>query len=62
MTSLGQLFRTDEAAAYLRVDVQTVRRWVKEGRLPALKAGHQLVYTEEALKAFLEPAGAAPKT
>lgn len=30
---------TEEVAAYLRVDVQTVRRWCSTGVIPALRVG-----------------------
>lgn len=34
-----ELLTVDEAAELLRVTAQTVRRWVAEGRLPALRLG-----------------------
>jgi excisionase family DNA binding protein len=46
-----------EAADYLRVNPQTVLRWVREGRLQAFRSGRHLVFSEESLKAFLEPVG-----
>ena len=32
-------YTVDEVAARLRVDPQTVRRWLREGRLPGVKPG-----------------------
>lgn len=34
-----QLLTTDEAADYLRVHVETVRFWIRTGRLAAVKVG-----------------------
>ena len=53
-----RLFLVEEAAEYLRVNPQTVRRWVREGKLKALWSGRQLVFTEKALREFLEPVAA----
>ena len=38
---------------------ETVRRWIREGRLRADKVGTQHVVNEEDLEAFLEEAGDA---
>ncbi len=32
---------TDEAARYLRVNVGTLRRWAREGAIPAAKLGNR---------------------
>jgi putative resolvase len=58
---MERLLKAEEAADFLRVNPQTIRRWVREGRLKALWSGRQLVFTEEGLKKFLEPVGTAPK-
>ena len=55
---MERLFLVEEAAEYLRVNPQTVRRWVREGKLKALWSGRQLVFTEKALGEFLEPVAA----
>jgi excisionase family DNA binding protein len=55
---MEKLYLVKEAADYLRVNPQTVLRWVREGRLEAFRSGRQMVFTEESLKAFLEPVGA----
>jgi excisionase family DNA binding protein len=55
---MEQLLKAEEAAEYLRVNSQTIRRWVRQGRLRALWSGRQYVFRREDLDAFLEPAGA----
>jgi excisionase family DNA binding protein len=59
---MERLLVVDEAADFLRVNSQTIRRWVREGRLRALWSGRQLVFTEQELREFLQPAGTMPKT
>lgn len=39
---------------------ETVRRWIREGRLRAAKVGSRHVVTDEDLEAFLEEAGQVP--
>ena len=34
-----QLFTTEDAAKFLRVHVETVRFWIRTGRLAAIKVG-----------------------
>jgi len=36
-----EVLTVDEVAAYLKVADATVRRWCRDGTLPALKIGHQ---------------------
>lgn len=36
MTSLPPLLTADEVAHQLRLDAETVRRWAREGRIPAI--------------------------
>jgi excisionase family DNA binding protein len=55
---MEKLYLVKEAADYLRVNPQTVLRWVREGRLQALRSGRQTVFTEKSLRRFLEPVGA----
>jgi excisionase family DNA binding protein len=59
---MERLLVVDEAADFLRVNSQTIRRWVREGRLRALWSGRQLVFNEQELREFLQPAGTMPKT
>jgi excisionase family DNA binding protein len=54
---MEKLLVVDEAADFLRKHPQTIRRLVRERRLKALWSGNQLVFTEESLRAFLEPVG-----
>jgi len=53
----GRLFSTDEAADYLGVHVQTVRAWIRSGKLPASRlAGMKSIRIRESdLEAVLEP-------
>ncbi len=53
MTSLPQkdILRPDEVASYYRVSIQTVRRWIWEGKLKAIKVGGVIrIHYKEALK------------
>ena len=52
-----QLFSTEEAADYLSVHVQTVRAWIRAGRLPASRlAGQKSIRIRESdLQSVLEP-------
>lgn len=40
----------DETAAVLRVDVQTVRRMAKDGRLPVKRVGQKLLFPASAVR------------
>jgi excisionase family DNA binding protein len=56
-----------EIADELGVDLQTVRRWIHAGRLPAIRPGQKFLVLREDLDAFLEeratgPKGAAPSS
>ena len=44
----------EEIAAKLRVDISTVRRWIKLGQLPAFQVGRQYRIEEPAYEAFLK--------
>jgi excisionase family DNA binding protein len=41
MTSRARLYNLTEAAAELRLHPNTIRRWVRSGRLPAIRVGPQ---------------------
>jgi excisionase family DNA binding protein len=47
---------TEEAAEYLQVHVNTVRRWAREGAIPAAKLGNRggFRFRREDLDRFLE--------
>jgi excisionase family DNA binding protein len=48
-----KLYNVEEAAALLGVTSQTVRKYIKRGRLQAQKIGRALYITEPNLRAFL---------
>ena len=65
MDGQGEWMRTPEAAKYLGVHIETVRRWAREGTIPAAKLGNRggFRFKREDLDRFLErrqPASAAP--
>ena len=45
--------RTEEVAERLAVDPSTVRRWIEDGRLPAVKPGREYRIDPEDLAEFL---------
>jgi excisionase family DNA binding protein len=45
-----------EAARRVGRNPETVRRWIREGKLPARKVGNQHVIEDEALQAAASPA------
>lgn len=47
------LYTVREAAALLRVDIQTIRRMVKRGELEAVRVGGQLRIKRASLQRFL---------
>ncbi len=55
------LLTAREAAALLRVEPQTIRTWVRQGRLPGLRIGTLDIRIRRCdLDAFLERAASAP--
>lgn len=40
MNEVGDVLTLREAAAYLRVHYETVRRWCRDGLLPTTRLGH----------------------
>ena len=58
--STGRLLSTEEAAEYYGVHVQTVRSWIRAGKLPASKlAGQKSIRIRESdLDRVLEPMSA----
>jgi excisionase family DNA binding protein len=49
-----KLYTTDEVAAICRVTIWTVREWIKEGKMKAVKPGKAYLITETDLKNYLE--------
>lgn len=47
-------YNVQEAAELLDVSAQTIRSYIKQGKLKAQKAGNKYVITEETLKAFIK--------
>ena len=56
MEQQSEWVRTPEAAQYLGVHVETVRRWAREGVIPAAKLGNRggFRFKREDLDRFLE--------
>lgn len=48
-----RLYLLPEVAEYLHVTVETVREWIKSGRLVAAKTGRAYVVSDSDLRAFL---------
>lgn len=48
------MYSLQELADKLKVHKNTVRNWIKEKKLGAIKIGGQIRITEEQLKAFLD--------
>jgi excisionase family DNA binding protein len=49
-----QLYTPQEVADYLKVDVRTVYRWLREGELNALRFRREYRISETDLRGFLE--------
>ena len=49
-----QAFTVEQAAATLAVDTESVRRWLREGRMGGFKAGAAWRVTQADLDAFIE--------
>ncbi len=50
-----ELLRVSEVAARLKCAVSAVRRWIREGRLKALRAGRLVRVRAEDVEDFLKP-------
>lgn len=40
----GRLLTVDDVAGRLSANEKTIRRWIKDGRLPAVNLGHRMGY------------------
>ena len=49
-----KIYDLQEVCEILKMNVQTIRIYIKEGKLKASKVGRKYVITEEDFKAFLE--------
>lgn len=47
-------YNVQEVAEMLDISAQTVRAYIKQGKLKAQKAGSKYIITEETLKAFVK--------
>lgn len=47
------LLTIEDVAAYVNVSVNTVRSWVKQDRIPFLKAGQLLRFDQDEVEAWL---------
>jgi excisionase family DNA binding protein len=54
LTEEGTFLTPDEVAGCLRVSIQTVRRWINAGKLPAYKVGRAWRIKEADLESWLE--------
>jgi excisionase family DNA binding protein len=56
MSGNSEWLRTPEAARYLGVHIETIRRWAREGAIPAAKLGNRggFRFRHEDLDRFLE--------
>jgi len=52
--AIQQLMTIDEVAEYLRVKKRTVYDWLKNGKIPAMKAVGQWRFKKEKIDAWLE--------
>ena len=54
---MGEVLSTEQAAGYLQLSVETVKRKARAGDLPAAKAGRQWRFRREDLDAWLASGG-----
>ena len=56
-----QVYDLDDLVKLLKMNIQTLRIYIKEGKLKASKVGRKYIVTEENLKEFLEANQIEPK-
>ena len=62
MTGDDQLLTTDEVLEYLHLNLKTVYRLIKAGKLPAVRVGRQWRFKKRDLDAWLNaPSPASPR-
>jgi excisionase family DNA binding protein len=59
--AIEQHYSVKEAAALLTVSVPTMRRWEREAQIKGLRIGGKLVFSESAIREFLEHCAANQK-
>ena len=59
-TSIPGAMLVSEAAAYLRVHPDTVRRWIRKEGLPACRIGRSIRILDEDLAAWMRRTSSAP--
>lgn len=52
-TEMRPLLTYDEVALLLRLNKQTLRQWVSDGKFPHLKIGSSVRFTEEMVESFI---------
>jgi excisionase family DNA binding protein len=58
----SDLMGLPEAAAYCHISYRTLRRWIAEGRLDAVRVGPRLLFVKAAdLDKLITPAGGGAK-
>lgn len=56
-----KVYDLDDLVKLLKMNIQTLRIYIKEGKLKASKVGRKYIITEENLKEFLEATQIDPK-
>ena len=57
-----KLYDLDEVVELLGLNIQTIRIYIKEGKLKASKVGRKYIVTDEAIKEFLKANEVQPKS
>lgn len=57
-----KIYNLDEVVKLLGLNIQTVRIYIKEGKLKASKVGRKYMVTDEAIKEFLKATEVQPIT
>lgn len=56
-----QVYNLKEVVKLLGLNIQTIRQYIKEGKLKASKVGTHYMVTDEAIKEFLKANEVKPK-
>jgi excisionase family DNA binding protein len=56
-----KFYRIPEVAEALKVTPQTIRAWIKQGRIKAQRIGRPILITENNIKEFLKESLEPPK-